>query len=85
FTGPTPPVTFPKGTTITLSEDTSGIELPPGYAWSEPELVVDGKTTNTFAIADQNTVGVDLTNTVEVVPSYFQVRKEVTGAKVQDK
>ncbi|MDY3677605.1 MAG: DUF5979 domain-containing protein [Actinomyces urogenitalis] len=85
FTGPTPPVTFPKGTTITLSEDTSGIELPPGYAWSEPEFVVDGKTTNTFAIADQKIVGVDLTNTVEVVPSYFQVRKEVTGAKVQDK
>lgn len=85
FTGPPPPVTFPKGTTITLSEDTSGIELPPGYAWSEPEFVVDGKTTNTFAIADQKIVGVDLTNTVEVVPSYFQVRKEVTGAKVQDK
>nr|WP_300339235.1 DUF5979 domain-containing protein [Actinomyces sp.] len=85
FTGPTPPVTLPKGTTVTLSEDTSGVEPPAGHAWGEPRFVVDGRTTSTFTIADQKIVGVDLTNTVEVVPSYFQVRKEVTGAQAQDK
>ncbi|TFH51265.1 peptidase [Actinomyces viscosus] len=56
--------TFPVGTKITLSEDTSKAQpAASGYGWGEPAFSVDGQNTNTFTIRDQEVVKVSLTNT----------------------
>lgn len=56
--------TFPVGTKITLSEDTSKAQpAASGYSWGEPVFTVDGQNTNTFTIRDQEVVKVSLTNT----------------------
>ena len=56
--------TFPVGTKITLSEDTSKAQpAASGYGWGEPVFSVDGQKVNTFTIRDQELVKVSLTNT----------------------
>ena len=56
--------TFPVGTKITLSEDTSKAQpAASGYSWGEPAFTVDGQNTSTFTIRDQQVVKVSLTNT----------------------
>ena len=56
--------TFPVGTKITLTEDTSKAQpAASGFSWGEPVFTVDGQKTNTFTIRDQEIVNVSLTNT----------------------
>ena len=56
--------TFPVGTKITLSEDTSKAQpAASGFSWGKPVFTVDGENTNTFTIRDQELVKVSLTNT----------------------
>jgi len=56
--------TFPVGTKITLTEDTSKAQpAASGFSWGEPVFTVDGQKTNTFTIRDQELVKVSLTNT----------------------
>ena len=56
--------TFPVGTKITLSEDTSKAQpAASGFGWGKPVFTVDGESTNTFTIRDQELVKVSLTNT----------------------
>ena len=61
--------TFPVGTKITLTEDTSKAEpAASGFSWGEPVFTVDGQKTNTFTIRDQELVKVSLTNTTTATP-----------------
>lgn len=56
--------TFPVGTKITLTEDTSKAQpAASGFSWGEPVFTIDGQKTNTFTIRDQELVKVFLTNT----------------------
>jgi len=56
--------TFPVGTKVTLSEDTSKAQpAASGFSWGEPVFTIDGQKTNTFTIRDQELVKVSLTNT----------------------
>ena len=56
--------TFPVGTKITLTEDTSKAQpAASGFSWGKPVFTVDGENTNTFTIRDQELVKVSLTNT----------------------
>ena len=56
--------TFPVGTKITLSEDTSKAQpAASGFSWGKPVFTVDGENTNTFTIREQELVKVSLTNT----------------------
>lgn len=76
--------TFPQGTTITLSEDTSrATPTPTGYTWGEPVFTVGNTTTNVLTIADQVSTKVTLSNTADVAktPGTFQVKKTVVGAE----
>ena len=69
--------TFPVGTKITLSEDTSKAQpAASGYSWGEPVFIVDGQNTNTFTIRDQELVKVSLTNTTTTTtapPTTYQL------------
>ena len=61
--------TFPVGTKITLTEDTSKAQpAASGFSWGEPVFTVDGQKTNTFTIRDQELVKVSLTNTTTATP-----------------
>ena len=56
--------TFPVGTKVTLTEDTSKAQpAASGFSWGEPVFIIDGQKTNTFTIRDQELVKVSLTNT----------------------
>ena len=56
--------TFPVGTKVTLTEDTSKAQpAASGFSWGEPVFTIDGQKTNTFTIRDQELVKVSLTNT----------------------
>ena len=69
--------TFPVGTKITLSEDTSKAQpAASGYSWGEPAFTVDGQNTSTFTIRDQQVVKVSLTNTTTTTsapPTTYQL------------
>ena len=68
--------TFPVGTKITLSEDTSKAQpAASGYSWGEPAFTVDGQNTSTFTIRDQQVVKVSLTNTTttSAPPTTYQL------------
>ena len=74
--------TFPKGTVITLSEDTGqAAPAPSGYAWGKPVFAVGRTTTNTVTIGDRVSTKVILNNTADVAkaPGTFQVTKTVVG------
>ncbi|RJF40989.1 peptidase [Actinomyces sp. 2119] len=76
------PATFPQGTVITLSEDTSKASpAPEGFTWGEPVFTVGQTETNRLTIADQTSTRVTLNNVAEVVTASgtFQVVKEVSG------
>ena len=80
--------TFPKGTVVTLSEDTSQASpAPSGYTWGKPVFAVGRTTTNTLTIGDRVSTKVTLNNTADVAkaPGTFQVTKTVAGAQVGDK
>nr|WP_314891156.1 DUF5979 domain-containing protein [Actinomyces oris] len=56
--------TFPVGTKVTLTEDTSKAQpAASGFSWGEPVFTIDGQKTNTFTVRDQEIVNVSLTNT----------------------
>ena len=74
--------TFPKGTVVTLSEDTSQASpAPSGYTWGKPVFAVGRTTTNTLTIGDRVSTKVILNNTADVAkaPGTFQVTKTVVG------
>lgn len=74
--------TFPKGTVITLSEDTGQASpAPAGYTWGKPVFTVGKTETNTLTIGDRVSTKVALNNTADVVkaPGTFQVTKTVVG------
>ena len=74
--------TFPKGTVVTLSEDTGHASpAPSGYAWGKPVFAVGRTTTNTVTIGDRVSTKVTLSNTADVAkaPGTFQVTKSVIG------
>ena len=74
--------TFPKGTVVTLSEDTSQASpAPSGYAWGKPVFAVGRTTTNTLTIGDRVSIKATLNNTADVAkaPGTFQVTKTVVG------
>ena len=74
--------TFPKGTVVTLSEDTSQASpAPSGYTWGKPVFAVGRTTTNTLTIGDRVSTKVTLNNTADVAkaPGTFQVTKTVVG------
>ena len=80
--------TFPKGTVVTLSEDTGQASpAPSGYAWGKPVFAVGRTETNTLTIGDRVSTKVTLNNTADVAkaPGTFQVTKTVTGAQAGDK
>lgn len=69
-----PDVTFPAGTVLTFTEDTSS--LPANLLWETPQFVPDSLT-----IENKQSAKVALTNTVYERPQNgtFKVRKTVTG------
>ena len=79
--------TFPKGTVVTLSEDTGSADpATPGIAWGAPvfssannKVSINGdKTQATFTVEDQVTFPVSLMNTTEVSSSgTFAISKTV--------
>ena len=74
--------TFPKGTVVTLSEDTSQASpAPSGYTWGKPVFAVGRTTTNTLTIGDRVSTKVTLNNTADIAkaPGTFQVTKTVVG------
>ncbi|KAA8742268.1 peptidase [Actinomyces johnsonii] len=74
--------TFPKGTVVTLSEDTGQASpAPSGYAWGKPVFAVGRTETNTLTIGDRVSTKVTLNNTADVAkaPGTFQVTKTVVG------
>ena len=74
--------TFPKGTVVTLSEDTGHASpVPSGYAWGKPVFAVGRTTTNTVTIGDRVSTKVTLSNTADIAkaPGTFQVTKSVIG------
>ena len=74
--------TFPKGTVVTLSEDTSQASpAPSGYTWGKPVFAVDRTNTNTLTIGDRVSTKATLNNTADVAkaPGTFQVTKTVVG------
>ena len=74
--------TFPKGTVVTLSEDTSQASpAPSGYTWGKPVFAVGRTTTNTLTIGDRVSTKATLNNTADVAkaPGTFQVTKTVVG------
>ena len=74
--------TFPKGTVVTLSEDTGQASpAPSGYAWGKPVFAVGRTETNTLTIGDRVSTKVILNNTADVAkaPGTFQVTKTVVG------
>ena len=77
------PGTFPTGTVLTLSEDTSTASTTPERTtWGTPEFTVGDQTSPTFTIADQKSTAVTLKNTSEetVVPTgKFSIAKTVSG------
>ena len=77
------PATFPTGTVLTLSEDTSTASATPERTtWGAPEFTVGDQAGPTFAIADQKSTAVTLKNTSEetVVPTgKFSIAKTVSG------
>ena len=77
------PATFPTGTVLTLSEDTSTASATPERTtWGAPEFTVGDQAGPTFTIADQKSTAVTLKNTSEetVVPTgKFSVAKTVSG------
>ena len=77
------PGTFPTGTVLTLSEDTSTASATPERTtWGAPEFTVGDQAGPTFAIADQKSTAVTLKNTSEetVVPTgKFSIAKTVSG------
>ena len=84
--------TFPKGTVVTLSEDTGHASpAPSGYAWGKPVFAVGRTTTNTVTIGDRVSTKVTLSNTADIAkaPGTFQVTKTVVGdgapAEARDK
>jgi len=84
--------TFPKGTIVTLSEDTGHASpAPSGYAWGKPVFAVGRTTTNTVTIGDRVSTKVTLSNTADVAkaPGTFQVTKTIVGdgapAEARDK
>lgn len=81
FTGPKPPVTFPAGTQVTVTEllDSSAA-APTGYEW-DPAFTVNGTTGEsvTLTIEDQKIVAVDLNNTLQALPNTFAVVKNTEG------
>ncbi|WP_296538110.1 DUF5979 domain-containing protein [uncultured Actinomyces sp.] len=84
--------TFPKGTIVTLSEDTGHASpAPSGYAWGKPVFAVGRTTTNTVTIGDRVSTKVTLSNTADIAkaPGTFQVTKTVVGdgapAEARDK
>ncbi|ERH25771.1 LPXTG-motif protein cell wall anchor domain protein [Actinomyces johnsonii F0542] len=74
--------TFPKGTVVTLSEDTGQASpAPSGYAWGKPVFAVGRTETNTLTIGDRVSTKVTLNNTADIAkaPGTFQVTKTVVG------
>ena len=74
--------TFPKGTVVTLSEDTGHASpAPSGYAWGKPVFAVGRTTTNTLTIGDRVSTKATLNNTADIAkaPGTFQVTKTVVG------
>lgn len=72
---------FPEGTTVTLTEDTSGATLPSDLTWGKKSFIVDGNQTPdtaTFTIGESVT-GVGLYNTVDLKKSGFTIAKTVDG------
>ncbi|RRD45805.1 SdrD B-like domain-containing protein, partial [Tessaracoccus sp. OH4464_COT-324] len=62
------PATFPVGTEITLTEDTSSANPASPVTWGDPKFTVDRKTTAksaTFVIKDQVSVPVQIQNIAE--------------------
>ncbi|MDO4243463.1 MAG: DUF5979 domain-containing protein [Actinomyces sp.] len=79
-TANTYPGTFPKGTVITLSEDTATASTSGSYTWGEPVFAVGNTATSTLTIADQVSTAVSLTNTATALGT-FEVVKTATGAE----
>ena len=79
--------TFPKGTVVTLSEDTGSADpASPGITWGSPvfssannKVSINGdKTQATFTVEDQVTLPVSLMNTTKASPSgAFAISKTV--------
>ena len=79
--------TFPKGTVVTLSEDTGSADpASPGITWGAPvfsstnnKVSINGdKTQATFTVEDQVTLPVSLMNTTKASPSgVFAISKVV--------
>ena len=77
------PGTFPAGTVLTLSEDTSTASATPeGTAWGSPEFTVNNQVGSSLTIADQKSTAVTLKNaSEETAPrtGQFSIAKTVTG------
>ncbi|WP_026460327.1 DUF5979 domain-containing protein [Schaalia suimastitidis] len=80
FLGQYPPITFPRGTVVTLSEVTSASAAPAGYRWATPVFKVGSATTNTFTIGDETITSVELTNRLEQINGTFTVSKTLNAA-----
>ena len=80
--------TFPKGTTVTLSEDVGSADpATPGITWGAPvfssantKVNINGdKTQATFTVEDQVTLPVSLMNTTEASSGTFVISKTLVS------
>ncbi|VEG29676.1 DUF7926 domain-containing protein [Actinomyces howellii] len=75
------PGTFPKGTVVSLCEDTSSASpASAGYSWGTPVFKVGSTATSTLTVGDQTSTAVSLTNTATALGT-FEVVKTASGAE----
>ena len=74
---------FPTGTVLTFNEDpTNASVTPEGVVWGKPAFMVNGQSTSTATIADQELTPVTLSNSADAVPvdhGDFTITKALAG------
>lgn len=80
--------TFPVGTVLTFSEDTTKASAAPqGFSWAEPSFTVDEKAASTVTIADQRSHLIEVKNTADLTVArtgQFSVTKKVLADNGND-
>ena len=74
---------FPTGTVLTFNEDpTNASVTPEGVVWGKPAFMVNGQSTNTATVEEQQLETVTLSNSADAVPvdhGDFTITKALAG------
>ena len=74
---------FPTGTVLTFNEDpTNASATPEGVVWGKPAFMVNGQSTNTATVEEQQLETVTLSNSADAVPvdhGDFTITKALAG------